>query len=66
MKVFFFKFVTTALFLLLTLFAAGFAGSAAPDVFAQPETVSVQQTLASDSLGGGFETFFEADGMIPS
>ena len=65
-KVLNFKFVTTALFLILTLFVAGFAGNAAPNVFAQPETVSVQQATESDSLGGGFVMSFDADGTISS
>lgn len=66
MKVFKFKFLTTALFLLLALFAAGFAGNAEPDTFAQPETVSVQQTVEDESFGDGFVLLYEADGMIPA
>lgn len=66
MKVLRFKIVTTMLFLLLSLFAAGFAGSAAPNVSAQPETASVQQPAEADSLGDGFVMLYEADGTIPS
>lgn len=66
MKVLNFKFVTTALFLILTLFVAGFAGNAAPNVSAQPETVSVQQTVEADSLGDSFVMLYDTDGTIPS
>lgn len=61
-----FKIVTTALFLLLTLFAAGFTAFSASYSFAQPETISAQQNAAEDSLGDGFWMLCEDDGMIPS
>ena len=66
MKILNFKFVTTALFLLLALFAAGFTAQSAPDTLARSETVSVQQAAEGDSLGDGFCIVSETDAVIPS
>ena len=61
-----FKIVTTALFLLLTLFAAGFSAVSSSYSFVQPETIAAQQNTGDDSLGDGFWMLCEDDGMIAS
>lgn len=61
-----FKIITTAMFLMLTLFAAGFAAHSSQSVWAGSETVSVQQTVDTESFGGAFDMVLEADGLIPS
>ena len=65
-KVFRFKFLVTALFLLVALFAAGFTAKASPRAFAQPEVVSAAQSDNADTLGSGFVLQFETDGFLPT
>ncbi len=65
-KVFGFKFLVTALFLLIALFAAGFSAQASPNANAQSEVASVQQTAEADTLGSGFVLTFDAEGCIPA
>jgi hypothetical protein len=65
-KVFGFKFLVTALFLLIALFAAGFSAQASPNAYAQSEVASVQQTAEADTLGSGFVLTFDAEGCIPA
>ena len=65
MKILNFKFVTTALFLLLALFAAGFTAKNVAGPIPQTEIVSVQQTVTNESLGDGFALSFEADAALP-
>ena len=66
MKVFRFKFLVTALFLLVALFAAGFTAKTSPRAFAQPEVAAVEQRAETESLGSGYVLQFETDGFLPT